>query len=357
MPQLPRRVELQSATILLGVDHEHPTGPDCQMINVGAAARDGQVVQDRPPVPLQRCQEAGGASLPGRPPPPGDGVRAGPESQPPASRHGGQSAEEQSEPGCQQAAKQPAGSADAKGGGHAPRKSPGPGGPLGRPHPPPPGLGGAARPAHRGPHPYRHHRLIGAGAGQQLVGVTVEVGEDGLKVGLAEGLNRSAGAAGGVMGGAPAAEGEDERPCRQGRRRLWRPASGHGPPPGRLGRAAVRAGAPSLIWVLAPGRGDKMIDGVIPRVRGRSVFLGRPRQRVTAGALREPAAAHLLGCGHRAHADRLRQPWAAERAAGAAGQGRPAPAPDRRVRPGHGGRGGPACGRSTGSRGWQKGGP
>lgn len=160
-------------------------------------------------------------------------------------------------------------------------------------------------------------------------------------------------AAGGVMGGAP-----DARPDR---RRLWRPrqqpASGHGPPPGRLGRAAVRAGAPSLIWVLAPGRGDKMIDGVIPGVRGRSVFLGRPRQHVTAGALREPAAAHLLRCGHRTHTDHLRRPRAARQpTAGAAGRRRPAPAPDRPVRPGRGGRGGPACALSTGSRGWQKGG-
>ena len=134
------------------------------------------------------------------------------------------------------------------------------------------------------------------------------------------------------------------------------PASGHGPPPRRLGEGSgevVRAGAPSLIWVLAPWRGDKMIDGVTPGVRGRSVFLGRPRQRVAAGALREPAAAHLLRCGHRTHAGHLKQPQAA---AGAAGRRRPGPAPARPARPGRGGRGGPACGRSTGSRGWRKGG-
>ena len=40
-----------------------------------------------------------------------------------------------------------------------------------RPQPPPARLGGAAWSAHAGPHPHRHHRLIGAGAGQQLVGV------------------------------------------------------------------------------------------------------------------------------------------------------------------------------------------
>jgi hypothetical protein len=76
MPQLPNRVQLQPASILFGVDHEHATGPDHQMINVGAAAGDGQVVQDRPPLPLQRKEQPGGAPLPGRPPPPGDRVRA-----------------------------------------------------------------------------------------------------------------------------------------------------------------------------------------------------------------------------------------------------------------------------------------
>jgi hypothetical protein len=144
----------------------------------------------------------------------------------------------------------------------------------------------------------------------------------------------------------------------QERRRIRRPATAASvrswATSGRLGRAVVRAGAPSLIWVLAPWRGDKMIDGVIPWVRGRSVFQGRPRQRVTAGALREPAAAHLLRCGHRTHTDHLRRPRAA---AGAAARSRPAPAPARRARPGRGGRGGPACAPPTGSRGWRSGGP
>jgi hypothetical protein len=35
------------------VDHEHPTGPDHRVVEVGAAAGEGQVVQDRPPAPLQ----------------------------------------------------------------------------------------------------------------------------------------------------------------------------------------------------------------------------------------------------------------------------------------------------------------
>jgi hypothetical protein len=106
------------------------------------------------------------------------------------------------------------------------------------------------------------------------------------------------------------------------RRRLRRPGRTAAsvrscrPPPRRFGEGSggvVRAGAPSLIWVLAPWRGDKMIDGVIPGVRGRSVFQGRPRQRVTAGASREPAAAHLLRCGHRTHTGHLRRPGAVVR--------------------------------------------
>ena len=52
MPQPPGRVELEPAAVLLGVDHEHPTGPDHQMINVGLAAGEGQVMQDGPPVSL-----------------------------------------------------------------------------------------------------------------------------------------------------------------------------------------------------------------------------------------------------------------------------------------------------------------
>ena len=46
MPQPPGRVELQSTPILLGVNHEHPTGPDHQMVDIGLATRDGQVVHE-----------------------------------------------------------------------------------------------------------------------------------------------------------------------------------------------------------------------------------------------------------------------------------------------------------------------
>jgi hypothetical protein len=44
MPQPSGRVELEATAILLGVDHEHPTGPDYQVVDVGLAMRDGQVV-------------------------------------------------------------------------------------------------------------------------------------------------------------------------------------------------------------------------------------------------------------------------------------------------------------------------
>ena len=65
------------------------------MVKIGLAMRDGQIVQDRPPVSLQRAEQSGGVSLPGRPAPPRDGVPAGPEAQPPAGCHGGQSAKDQ----------------------------------------------------------------------------------------------------------------------------------------------------------------------------------------------------------------------------------------------------------------------
>jgi len=51
MPQSPGWVELEAARILLGVDHEQPTGPDQHVVEVGLAARDSQVVQDRPALP------------------------------------------------------------------------------------------------------------------------------------------------------------------------------------------------------------------------------------------------------------------------------------------------------------------
>jgi hypothetical protein len=56
MAEPPGRVLPQPAAILLGVDYEHPAGTDGQVINVGPAARDGQVVQNRPPVPLKMAK-------------------------------------------------------------------------------------------------------------------------------------------------------------------------------------------------------------------------------------------------------------------------------------------------------------
>jgi hypothetical protein len=77
MPEPPRWVEPEAAAILLGVDHEHPTGADHQVVDVRPAARDGQVVQDHPPLPLQPSQQAGGAPLSRRPLQPRDGIWAG----------------------------------------------------------------------------------------------------------------------------------------------------------------------------------------------------------------------------------------------------------------------------------------
>jgi hypothetical protein len=193
MPQPPRRVELEAASILLGVDHEHPTGADHQVVKVGPAARDSQVVQDSPAVPLQRSQQAGGTSLPRRSPPPGDGLWAGLEPHHPAGCHGRERAEDQSKPGRHQAAENSAGGPHPKDGGHPPGQAAGPGRPLARPFLPPPRLGRAAWPANAGPHPQRYHRPISTGIGQQLVGVVAEVGQDGLQVGLAERPHRAAG--------------------------------------------------------------------------------------------------------------------------------------------------------------------
>ena len=106
MPQPPGWVELQAAAILLGVDHEHPTGANHQVVKVGLAARDGQIMQDRPSMPLQGTEQPGGAPLPRRPATPDPGVRAGPEPQPPAGCHGREHADHQAEPGHQQAAKE-----------------------------------------------------------------------------------------------------------------------------------------------------------------------------------------------------------------------------------------------------------
>src|SRR5829696_2547204 len=98
-------------------------------INVGPAARDGQIVQDRPPMPLQRVEQPGGTLLPFGPAAPGGGVGAGPKPQPSAGRQGRQPAEDQPQPGRQQAAKHSPTEADPEDDGDPPGQGPGPGGP------------------------------------------------------------------------------------------------------------------------------------------------------------------------------------------------------------------------------------
>jgi hypothetical protein len=191
MAELPGWVELEAAAIVLGVDDEYAARADHQVVEVGSAAGDGQVVQDHPSLPLQGAEQPGGVLLPCRPAPPGDGVGAVPEPQSPAGCHGREHANHQAEPGRRHTARDSCTDSDAQGRGDPPEQGPGPGGPLGRPQAPPPGLGGAARPAHRGPDPDRHHRPIGTGSSQRLFRVIAgEVGEDGLQVGLAEGPHR-----------------------------------------------------------------------------------------------------------------------------------------------------------------------
>jgi len=141
MPQPPGRVELQVAAIVFGIDHEYPTGADHQVIDIGPATRNGQVMQDSPPLSLKRPEQPGGAPLPHRPPSPGDGVRAGPEPQPPAGGHGRERGDDQAQLGRYQVAEDSHTGTDPQDGGHPPGKGSGPRGPLHRPQPPPPCLG------------------------------------------------------------------------------------------------------------------------------------------------------------------------------------------------------------------------
>jgi hypothetical protein len=233
MPQPPGRVEPEPTSILLGVNHEYPARADHQVVDVCPAPGDGQVIQGHPPLLLQPVEQPGGAPLPRRAALPSDGLRAGPEPQPPAGRHSSQPAEDQPQLGRQQAAKNTRTGTDPEGCGRPPGHSPSPGGPLGRASPPPGGLGGAAWPAHAGPHPHRHHRPIGAGSGQQLIWVVAEVGEDRLEVDLAE---RSHGAAEPVV----VVEGE---PSGTGYGGLLPGGASRRPAPGLAGHAAREVAA------------------------------------------------------------------------------------------------------------------
>jgi hypothetical protein len=137
----------------------------------------------------------------------------------------------------------------------------------------------------------------------------------------------------GVQGGAPAGGSRGRTTLHTGKadatvgaaKNLTRPAGGSVHGGHHLGLDSGEGGAcgaPGLIWVLASGcagHGDKMIDGVVPGVRGRSVFQGRPRQRVAAGSWRELAAAHLLTGGHGTHIDHRHAAWTCRPAAGSSG--------------------------------------
>ena len=172
MPQPPRRVELEAASILLGIDDEHPAGADHQVVEVGPAAGDGQVVQDRPPLPLQPSQAGGRCAAPplprvARPWPPGWAETAAP-SRPPRPRAAPTTRPNRGatrRPRTAPPTPMPRVAATRQGmvrvqAAHSAARNP-----------PPPGLGRPARPAHAGSHPHRHHRSIRAGASQQLVGI------------------------------------------------------------------------------------------------------------------------------------------------------------------------------------------
>jgi hypothetical protein len=98
----------------------------------------------------------------------------------------------------------------------------------------------------RWPAPHRHHRPIGAGADQQLVGVIAQVSEDGLEVGLAERPHRPTGSIVIVV------EGPGSR---AGHRVLLPGGASRRPAPGRAGHAARQIAAGSFARWLAGHRG------------------------------------------------------------------------------------------------------
>jgi hypothetical protein len=199
MPQQPILIQAQPPSVLLAVDHHHAAGPDQQMIDVGRRAGDGQVVQDRPAVPLQAAKQAGGAPLPGRPPPPRQGVGADPEPQHQAERgrdqQPGRAGQARGEPRGEHPDAGPGG----EDGGGPPGQAAGPGRPLGGAAAPVLCLGGGAGSAHGGPHPHRHHRRRRGRPGGVVVEVLVvavvvlvEVGEQRDQVGVAKRPDRQA---------------------------------------------------------------------------------------------------------------------------------------------------------------------
>jgi hypothetical protein len=136
MPQPPAGVEPKSAAVLLGLDHEHPTGPITRWSRLARLPWTARSCRTAHP-----CRSSGESRRavrrsPAAPRRPSDGVWAGLEPQPPASCHGRERANHQAEPEYQQAAKDSP--TDADSGGDPPSEGPGPCSPSGRPQPPPP---------------------------------------------------------------------------------------------------------------------------------------------------------------------------------------------------------------------------
>jgi hypothetical protein len=71
---------------LLAVDHEHASGADHQMIQVGVSAGHGQVMEDHEAVAGKPAKQPGGAPLPVGAAPPAARLLGGPEPQPPADQ-------------------------------------------------------------------------------------------------------------------------------------------------------------------------------------------------------------------------------------------------------------------------------
>jgi hypothetical protein len=105
MPQPPAGVEPKSAAVLLGLDHEHPTGPITRWSRLARLPWTARSCRTAHP-----CRSSGESRRavrrsPAAPRRPSDGVWAGLEPQPPASCHGRERANHQAEPEYQQAAK------------------------------------------------------------------------------------------------------------------------------------------------------------------------------------------------------------------------------------------------------------
>jgi transposase len=173
-------------------------------INVRPAARDAQSVQDRPPVALQRVEQPGGTPLPGRPAPPGHGVRGAAKAHQPAQPSHDRDPSQGRQVGNDSCGGQPCGHAGGGQGHDPPGQAADPGGELRGPPPLVLGAGGGSGAADAGPDPHRHHRRQPTGS-WYVVLVVVEVGEQGGQVSVAEGTDRHSGLL--VVTGGPEAIG------------------------------------------------------------------------------------------------------------------------------------------------------